>query len=124
MRTNQVTIQLAQADILTSNQRLHWAKRAKATKRLRETGRDAAVFLTPVQRAHITVTVGWPDRRRRDVTNIQPTIKGLVDGMVDAGLLPDDSDAHLVGPDLRAHVAGVKGHVLLTFHIEPLEANE
>ena len=30
-----------------------------------------------------------------------PALKALVDGLVDAGLLPDDSTAHLQGPDTR-----------------------
>ena len=45
--------------------------------------------------------IGWADNRKRDVNNWQPTAKALVDGLVDAGVLEDDNDAHLVGPDLR-----------------------
>ena len=32
-----------------------------------------------------------------------PTAKAVVDGLVDAGVLPDDDAKHLLGPDLRRH---------------------
>ena len=35
-----------------------------------------------VERAHIEITVTWPDRNRRDVNNWQPTAKPIVDGLV------------------------------------------
>ena len=30
-----------------------------------------------------------------------PTLKALVDGLVDAHLIPDDDWKHLIGPDVR-----------------------
>lgn len=54
-----------------------------------------------VERAHIEITVTWPDRHRRDVNNWQPTAKPIVDGLVKAGLIPDDDDTHVTGPDMR-----------------------
>lgn len=57
--------------------------------------------LRRVERAHIEITVTWPDRNRRDVNNWQPTAKPIVDGLVKAGLLPDDDDTHVTGPDMR-----------------------
>lgn len=118
--------ELPHALILTANQRLHWAQKARTTISLRDIGRVTARYpqLVPYRRAHLTVRVGWPDKRRRDVANIAPTIKALVDGIVDAGLLPDDDDRHLVGPDLRGYVAGVRGHVVLDFDFQPLPAEE
>lgn len=107
--------------ILTANQRLHWAQRAKRTKALRMTACRLANGTTQYERAHIVVTVGWPDKRRRDVHNLMPTIKACIDGFVDAGLLPDDDDKHLTGPDLRAEVAGKRGYVLLRFDITPTD---
>lgn len=54
-----------------------------------------------LERARLVVTVSLPDRRRRDLHNFTPTIKAIVDGLVDAGLLPDDDATHLSGPDWR-----------------------
>lgn len=35
------------------------------------------------------------DRRRPDVGNIYPTVKAAIDGIVDAGIVPDDTDTYL-----------------------------
>ena len=51
--------------------------------------------------AHLTARLTYRDRRRRDDHNIMPTLKACVDGVVAAGLLPDDNHKHLVGPDIR-----------------------
>jgi hypothetical protein len=51
--------------------------------------------------AHILAVLRFGDRRKRDVHNYYPTIKAVVDGLIDYGLLPDDSSEYLIGPDLR-----------------------
>lgn len=106
--------------ILNANQRLHWAKRSAMTKMLRVEASLHALGHPQMERAHLTVGVGWPDKRRRDVHNIFGTVKACIDGFVDAGLLPDDSDAHLTGPDLRSFVAGRRGYVCFQFIFEPI----
>lgn len=89
--------------LLTANQRPHWRERHRKTRYLRGVAGDMARArrVPAMRRAQITAWVSWPNRRRRDVHNLMPTLKALVDGLVDAGALPDDSDAHLVGPDPR-----------------------
>jgi crossover junction endodeoxyribonuclease RusA len=57
--------------------------------------------LPQLGRAHVTITFRFTDRRRRDVHNLYPTAKAIIDGLVDAGVLIDDSDQYLTGPDLR-----------------------
>ena len=53
-------------------------------------------------RVRMVITFRFPDKRRRDCHNLYGyVVKPLVDGMVDARLLPDDDDRHLVGPDVR-----------------------
>lgn len=59
------------------------------------------VHLPKLQRAHVLAHLCFPTKVRRDVHNYYPTIKPMVDGLVDYGLLPDDSDDYLTGPDLR-----------------------
>lgn len=89
--------------VLTSNQRVHWRERARKTRYLRGVAEDMARArrVPGARRVHVAAEVAWPNRRRRDVHNLMPTLKALVDGLVDAGVIPDDSDAHLVGPDCR-----------------------
>lgn len=99
-----ITVSVPRAWLLNANSRLHWREKARRTAALRDV---AALHVPagagPLQgRQRCVVTVEWPNRRRRDVANIHPTVKACIDGLVsDAGLLPDDSDQFLVGPDLR-----------------------
>lgn len=90
---------------LSANGRLHWAVKGQRTGWIRtlayvRTRTDAAG--ATYERVHILATIAYPPpRRRRDVTNAMPMVKACVDGLVDAGLLPDDDDTRVVGPDLR-----------------------
>lgn len=91
---------LGMDQLLTSNQRLHWSPRARRTKYLRGLAEETARLrrVPALRRARIDAWITWPDGRRRDRHNLAPTIKALVDGVVDAGVLPDDSDRYLDGP--------------------------
>ena len=63
----------------------------------------------------ITATVHIADKRRREVSNLFPTFKACIDGFVDAGVLADDSDAHVIGPDPRR---AYDGPPRITFELE------
>ncbi len=97
-------IRLAAGDVLTSNQRLHYYARSSRVRSIREVAAATARLTRAphLTRARITITIAFPDRRRRDTHNLMPTAKAIVDGLVDAGLLPDDDHRHLVGPHLEA----------------------
>lgn len=89
--------------LLNANERLHWRARATRTKQWR----DAAYVATRATRApamagaHVTVWVRFPTNHRRDVGNYFVTAKACLDGIVDAGLLTDDRDGIVTGPDMR-----------------------
>lgn len=88
---------------LNSNHRTHWAVRSKRTKAWRKTAGLVALAADLGTRDHIHVTA-WihkETRRRYDAANLHPTVKACIDGCVDAGVIPDDDNAHLTGPDLR-----------------------
>lgn len=89
--------------LLNSNDRLHHAPKARITAALREAGKDAALQaeVPCLERAHVYGILCPGNRRRRDPGNWYPSFKAAVDGLVDAGILPDDDDKHLIGPDMR-----------------------
>ena len=90
---------------LNMNQRLHWAVKAERTRQWRTLARFAAVqamLPTGLDNVHIMAYVHRTDNRSFDAHNYLPTAKAIVDGLVsDYGLLPDDSNAYLTGPDMR-----------------------
>ena len=96
----------APCDWLNSNQRLHWAEKARRVKAWRErtivavfAGDTLPRFDVPV---HITCTVHKTRGGRWDAGNLADTAKPIVDGLVSAGVLVDDSNEWVTGPDMRA----------------------
>lgn len=94
---------LSRRQLLTMNDRCHPMERARRTRQLRHWGyllgrEGRGVARLSLVRARVVFEVAYPDQRRRDRHNLAPTIKALVDGLIDAGLLPDDDDQHLDGP--------------------------
>lgn len=123
MTTHTLVLTLPRTLLLTTNQRVHHMVRAERTREIRQRANLAArPKRVHMDRAHLTVGIGWPDKRRRDAHNLIPTLKAAIDGIVAAGWLPDDDDAHLIGPDLRPHIAGHKGHVVLVFNFVEVAA--
>ena len=88
---------------ITANHRMHWAVRADRTRRWREvTAWTAKRLRIPhFDRMHITCLLHFRLARRRDPANWAPTAKACVDGLVDAGVVDDDDDTHVIGPDMR-----------------------
>jgi crossover junction endodeoxyribonuclease RusA len=78
---------------LTLNGRQHWATKARAVKEVRSTTATLArVLRIPAcERIHVTLHYIPRDGRRRDQDNIVATLKPCIDGLVDAGIVPDDS---------------------------------
>jgi crossover junction endodeoxyribonuclease RusA len=91
---------------LTMNQRLHWAAKAKMTREWRVAAGFAAVAtMFGQKRGRIrslplsVVQLVLPVRSvkiRRDPHNWYPTVKAVCDGLVDAGLWPDDTPEYLM----------------------------
>ena len=81
---------------LTPNRRRHWRVYHRAVKgwRLSTFVAVTAAQVPPLGRCALTVEVTPPDRRRRDSDNLVPyLLKPIKDGLVDAGVIPDDTDA-------------------------------
>ena len=89
---------------LSPNKRLHYMElyRAKESAKL-----DTILLVLaqgkpprPYEKAHITITWVAKDKRRRDTDNLFSSMKAYIDGLVEAGLIEDDSAMH-VGYTLR-----------------------
>ena len=77
----------------------HWAEKNKRTQALQTRARfesrlqEVGQFRTPVV---VTCIIGYPTAARADPPNAYPTCKCLVDGIVKAGVLPDDNSDVIV----------------------------
>lgn len=122
MTAHELVVDVPRAWWLTSNQRLDRWTKAEHTRDLRALARtEAAAQALPrgLHRVRIIAHLTYPDHRRRDANNAHPTTKALIDGLVDYGLIPDDNDRHLVGPDHRPDGTGPGYRVRLV--VENLE---
>ncbi len=84
---------------LNPNARIHWGKRAKASKRYKlDCGwacKAAGVRPLAIKRAAVAVTFHPPDKQRRDLDNMVASIKAGLDA-VSAAVGVDDSRFELI----------------------------
>ncbi|HEY5985988.1 MAG TPA: hypothetical protein VIV12_06315 [Streptosporangiaceae bacterium] len=118
------TVELpAGQELLSANDRAHGYERRHrlntewinmATVMVRKRG------VPRLQRATVTAEYRMPDRKRRDIDNLAPTVKACIDGIIAAGVLRDDSWLYL--PELRIVMTDARewpGRLVL--HITELE---
>ena len=120
-RLAQFTIS-APADWINLNQRLHWAKKAELTRQWRLAAHVAAQQAKVHQgfsKVHVTAYITKPTRRAFDVHNLIPTMKAVIDGLVDYGVVADDSTKYLTGPDMR--VSDETGPASITLTIKEIQ---
>ncbi len=114
----------APAEWINLNQRMHWAMKAKLTKAWRlsaSLNARQANLPKDLGKVHVLVVVTKPTRRAFDVHNLLPSFKAIIDGLVDYGLVEDDSTKFLTGPDMRVDPDVGPASVQLT--ITPLPQN-
>lgn len=82
---------------ITANNRLHWAQRARIVKDLRTEAflRARSQRLPSADKITFRLHYRPRDNRRRDVGNLMPTHKALLDGIVDAGIVEDDTPRYV-----------------------------
>ncbi|MDD5095559.1 MAG: endodeoxyribonuclease RusA [Dehalococcoidia bacterium] len=82
------------------NARVHWAEKAKQAKRYRElsflSAKSAMNGWIAPEKALVQLTFIIPDHRRRDIDNLVASFKSGLDGLVDAGVIRDDSGKRIV----------------------------
>jgi len=113
---------------LSLNDRSHWRKKALETAAVRQfaclnisraldrpKGDPGKVLCWRVK---ATLTYYPRDKRRRDATNLVATYKAVIDGMVDAGVILDDTPEYLV--EVMPVIAAPDGDPRLILTIEEL----
>ncbi len=87
--------------LMNSNDREHWSKRAKVSSLIRATARGLCKDVPKgLLKVKIRAVYYAPDNRRRDVSNLFPSVKAAVDGLVDAGVIKDDNDKFVVALEM------------------------
>lgn len=83
-------------EMISANDRLHHIVKHQLTAHLRQKAKEKYTGDTPLfDKDHpciLTIEVHPPTKRKMDSPNWYPTVKALIDGLVDAGLLTDDNN--------------------------------
>lgn len=94
-----IALTLHPAVWLTANQRLHWSTRMRRTRMLRALAASEARITGAAGKrlgaSTVTAVIGYPTTGRADPTNAEPTVKAIIDGLVDARVWDDDDHIHL-----------------------------
>lgn len=105
---------------LTANQRLHWAEKMRRTKAIRAAVRSRARNAGIPPSAKMTVQLHYApgDRKRRDAPNLVATSKPAIDGLVDAGVVPDDNDNYVTETMPKIHPGPGERRLWLTVDVQ------
>ncbi len=121
-----VRMEIPDAIWLSANQRLHWAEKARRTRWVRTLAKSAGLRLPKYSRAVVVAWIGYPRAGRADPSNAAPLVKAAIDGLVDAGVFPDDDSTHVIDGGYRRDVCCRAGIHTLRLEISamPLEEEE
>jgi len=81
---------------LSLNKRMHRMQEAGIVKELRTLMHAKARNIPDLERCQVELVWYVNDRRRRDDENPVTTLKALCDGLVDAEVVPDDTNQYMV----------------------------
>jgi crossover junction endodeoxyribonuclease RusA len=83
---------------LSLNERTHWARKARTTREVRQITQWLAQShrIPPRRRIAVRLLYTPRDLRRRDADNLTPVLKAVCDGLVDAGVVPDDTPDYML----------------------------
>jgi len=103
--------------LLSLNDRLHWAQKATLNRMWRKAAHGAAVMAQTPVHGRSLVNVSLPVRnvnQRRDAHNFIATVKPIIDGLVDAGVWPDDNGRYVVTDEPCFHARHLDPFVTIT----------
>ena len=93
-KTNPATLKHGN-QMISANDRMHFRVKSQITQFLRKLSANnkwKRSIYTRKNPCTITIDVQPPTSRRMDAPNWYPTVKALIDGLVDSGLLSDDNN--------------------------------
>lgn len=102
--------------LVTSNSREDRITRSWIIKNIRMMSmREARRLDIPrMGKVHVRGVYYYPDNRRRDPGNWHPSVKAMIDGgLVDTGVIPDDSDEYLIDEGVIRGHPNIKGGQLV-----------
>lgn len=82
--------------LLNLNSRQHWSARARDTEAVRSVTAMLCRDVEPALKVRVVLSYTPRDRRRRDADNLVGMLKPICDGIVDAGVVPDDTPEFMV----------------------------
>jgi crossover junction endodeoxyribonuclease RusA len=105
---------------MNAERRMNVWRRAQLTREWRAAYKMLAIAqkVPKLEWARVVVQPYQKNGRLQDVGACFPTAKAAIDGVVDAGVLADDSAQYLVGLEFLAPLRG-SGKLVLTFIGEP-----
>ena len=109
--------------LLSLNGRGHWSERNKISQQWKMAAWALArqARIPAVQRVSLLAEYRPPDRRRRDSDNFTPTVKACIDGIVAAGVIPDDEAPRYVA-DITCRIGKPVLHGQLVVRITEVAA--
>jgi crossover junction endodeoxyribonuclease RusA len=109
---------------LSLNHRRNWRESAGLTRSIRQTVHVLAVQARIGRHGRVRVTLHYRprDQRVRDIENPTPTLKACCDGIVDAGIVADDSPQFMVKDMPVIHPAARPARLWLI--VAPIDAEE
>lgn len=90
----------------------HYIKLNKIKKQWSNAVELACIWnkINPVDKCEVRFTFIFGDRKRRDPDNYAATVKMIIDGLVLAGILPDDNFNHVVKIEMSIAIEkGIEG---------------
>lgn len=94
---------------ISLNSRQNRFVKARLTRDLRAEARYRANNIPPLALADVTLEWVNVDKRRRDEDNMFATLKPLADGLVDAGIVPDDTPEYMLKSCRIVHIPRLDG---------------
>ena len=90
-RTSKIILLPWNKPLLNLNQKQHWAVKARNTKTVRDVTALLCRDLAKADKIRVRLLYVPRDNRRRDTDNLVAMLKPICDGIVDAGVVPDDT---------------------------------